>query len=97
MSRQPLVLNPVFLTPMYEDGEINQKGIQTISLRNAGTATVNIQMGMWTLAPGETLHISVVDNIDSLDFSVIQISFDVTLGSEKKLQILILRSVTKCD
>ena len=91
--RAPLLLNVTFMVPITTDNvKIDQRGIQAISMRNAGTATVNIMQGRWTLAPGETLNISVVENIDSMDFTEINVAFDTTTGAEKKLQYLLLKA-----
>ena len=85
-----------FLPPMTDDGTIDQSELQAITLRNAGTATVNLQNGMYTLSPGETLNIAAVQNADSLFISQLFVRFDTSTGPTKKLELLTLRSSVNC-
>jgi len=73
------VLRLVTLPPMTSAAEINIKNrIQAITFRNAGTSTVNLNYGGYTLDSKETLHIAAVDNNDEINLNGTQVSFDTT-------------------
>lgn len=80
-----------FLPPLYNDGQIDQRNLQAITLRNAGSATVSLQNGMYTLSPGESVSLSAIDNADELVVDMMMVSFDTATGPVKKLEILTLR------
>lgn len=84
-------LIPTALSPMEQDGYIDQKDVAAIILRNAGTATVNLFLGAYTLDSKETLSINVTEMEGLIDLSSIPVVFDTSSGLAKKLQILILR------
>lgn len=81
-----------FLPPLLDDGTIDQSNLQSITLRNAGTATVTLGNGMYTLDPKETVSISAVDNSDTLVVSQLEVRFDTGTGPFKRLEILVLRT-----
>ncbi|MEZ4925575.1 MAG: hypothetical protein R3A50_04815 [Saprospiraceae bacterium] len=78
--------------PMITDvDEINIDGIAAIILRNAGTATVNLFDGLYTLDSKETLSLNVTEHFGFLNTDGIPVNFDTTTGAIKKLQILVLK------
>lgn len=78
---------------MLADGDINLSGLSAIVFRNAGTATVNLWYGAYTLDPKETLSLNVTtEGVDSLDLLNVPVTFDVSSGTVKKLQIVTLKS-----
>jgi len=89
MSDLKLKLRASFLPPLVQNDTIEQNGIQAISLRNGGTSVVTIN-NAWTLAVGETLHISAVSNVDEIEFNNILITF--AAGGVNLLQIMILKA-----
>lgn len=85
-------LTPTPIIPMRNDGDIDITSAVAISLRNAGTATVNLWNGMWTLDSKEVLSMDVTEIGGWLDLLNIPVSFDTGTGSEKLLQIIILKA-----
>lgn len=92
MNLQQLTrLLPSALTPMVVDGDIDIQEIAAVILRNAGTATVNIWNGSYTLDSKETLALNVTEEFSALDLNNIPISFDTSTGVIQKLQIIVLK------
>ena len=85
-------LLPVAIAPIIQDGDIDLKGLYAIVLRNAGTATVNLWNGLYTLDPKETLSVNVTENGYTLDIQNVSVTFDTSTGVIKKLQILTLKA-----
>lgn len=83
-----LTVVPNGVAPIVADGNIQFTNIVAISLRNAGTATVNLWNGSWTLAPKETVSFNVLENGVVIDTGSIPVTFDTSTGTEKKLQII---------
>jgi hypothetical protein len=85
-----VIFSPGFYSPVVANGVLPDiRNAAAINLRNAGTATVNLQNGLWTLAPGETISWNVHDG-NTIDFTQINVSFDTSTGSVKSLQITTL-------
>ncbi len=82
-AESPITQNRV-IPPIYD--------IDAIILRNAGTATVNLWNGAYTLAPGETVSFNVTTLESTIDFADCNVSFDTSTGANQKLQILTLKS-----
>ena len=87
---QKMTVRPIAIAPMTVDGDIQQDNIVAISMRNAGTATVDLWNGAWTLAPKETVSLNVLENGAIIDTGAIPVSFDTSTGTVKKLQIIIV-------
>lgn len=85
-----MIVRPTAIAPMTSDGEIQQKNIVAISLRNAGTATVDLWGGAWSLAPKETVSLNVLENGAVIETGSIPVQFDTSTGPVKKLQIIIV-------
>lgn len=88
------VLFPSALAPMVTDGFIDQPNVEAVILRNAGTATVQLWNGAYTLDSKETLSINVTEFVANLQLQHIPVMFDTSSGTVKKLQIVIIKSVT---
>lgn len=85
-----VIFSPGFYPPVIANGVLPDiRNASAINLRNAGTATVNLKNGLWTLAPGETISWNVHDG-NGIDFTQIDVSFDTTTGSVQSLQITTL-------
>lgn len=92
-----LRLLPSALPMLQDNGDIDIQGISAIVLRNAGTATVELFHGLYTLDPKETLSVNVTELFAVLDLHNISVTFDTGTGSVKKLQILVLKRLpTSC-
>lgn len=68
------------------------RNADAIILRNAGTATINLWYGLYTLAPGETVsfNATVIDcKVELVDCMV---TFDTATGSIQLLQIVTIKS-----
>jgi hypothetical protein len=84
-------LRPVSLAPITQPGKITPiTGAAAIIFRNAGSATVNLWGGSYTLDSKETLSLNVTEDFGTLDATEIPISFDTGTGPVQRLQILIL-------
>lgn len=83
-----MTVTPNGVAPIVTDGPIQYSNIVAISLRNAGTATVHLWNGSWTLAPKETVSFNVLENGVMIDTGSIPVTFDTSTGAEKKLQII---------
>ncbi len=66
--------------------------VDAIILRNAGTATVNLWNGGYTLDPKETISFNVTQDDTTLDFYNVQVTFDTSTGAVQKLQIVYIKS-----
>lgn len=85
-------LIPTPVVPMAADGDIDIKSAAAVVLRNAGTATVNLWGGMYTLDSKETLSLNVTEFGGYLDLLNIPVTFDTSTGAVKKLQIVLLKA-----
>jgi hypothetical protein len=63
-----------------------------IILRNAGTATVNLFYGLYTLAPGETVSFNATVKDCKIELVDVPVKFDTSTGSDQNLQILTIKS-----
>ena len=82
-------LSPSFLVPITTDGNIpDLRDIAGIILRNAGSNTVEIENGRWTLDSKETISINVTEPNATMDFFNISVAF-VGVGTNN-LQIIAL-------
>lgn len=81
-----------FLPPITSDTVFDERHLQAITFRNGGTATVSLGNGFYTLDPKETISFSAVDNNDELVFTQWSIKFDTSTGSDKLLQMTVLRA-----
>jgi hypothetical protein len=83
------------IAPMTNDGTIDQAPVGAVMLRNAGTATVNLWNGLYTLDPKETLSLNVTE--DDADLTIqIPVTFDTATGSVKNLQIILIKQMFVC-
>lgn len=89
-----VTVKPVALAPVTKDSTVQHTGLVGVVFRNAGTATVNLWSGSYTLDPGETLSIGVQETGATMDLDV-NVSFDTTTGAGKKLQIVLTR-ISSC-
>lgn len=71
--------------------ELTIDNVVAIVFRNAGTATVNIWGGMYTLDSKETLSLNVTESGGVMDIEGMGITFDTTTGGVKALQIVTIR------
>lgn len=86
------VLRPTPLAPVTLDGKVpDQRGVAAIIFRNAGTATVELWKGLYTLDAKETLSLNVTEPNAVMDITDMEVYFDTTTGAVKKLQIVVLR------
>jgi hypothetical protein len=93
MQKKNSTLRPVLRVPMVDDGPLlNIENAAAVILRNAGTATVNLNSGMYTLDSKETLSLNVTEDYSELDVQNITVTFDTSTGATKKLQVLILKA-----
>lgn len=63
-----------------------------IILRNAGTATINLWYGLYTLAPGETVSFNATVQDCKVELVDCNVGFDTATGSIKLLQIVTIKS-----
>lgn len=66
--------------------------VDAVILRNAGTATVNLWNGGYTLDPKETVSFNVTQDDTTLDFVNVPVTFDTSTGAVKSLQIIYIKS-----
>ena len=85
-------MSPSAITSLVEDGDIDHIDTEAVMFRNAGTATVEMWNGLWTLDPKETLSLNVTNEGTTLDLNNIPVKFDTSSGGVKKLQILLIKS-----
>lgn len=90
--KKKIVLLAGFLPPIESNTVFDERNLQAITFRNAGTATVSLGNGFYTLDPKETISFSAVDNNDELVFNQWSIKFDTTTGPVKLLQMTVLRA-----
>lgn len=89
-----LKLRPVFYAPLTADGDLpDMRNVAAIILRNAGTATVNLKNGQYTLDSKETLSLNVTEDSAGLEIQDVGVTFDTSSGAVKKLQIIALKAV----
>jgi len=75
------------------DGVITTiRDADAIILRNAGTATVNLFYGLYTLAPGETVSFNATVKDCQIELVDVPVKFDTATGSDQNLQILTIKS-----
>ena len=93
MSATPrkYVLLPGALPPVVNTGQIDIQNIAAVILRNAGTATVNLWNGLYTLDSKETLSLNVTEEFAAIDLNNINVTFDTSTGGIQKLQIIVLQ------
>lgn len=87
-----LKMRPSAVTPKVEDGDVSFENVVAVVLRNAGTATVNLWNGAYTLDSKETLSLNVTEDDAIMDLINIPVTFDTSTGAVKKLQIVLLKS-----
>lgn len=85
-------LLPVPQVPLTVDGNINFANVSGVILRNAGTATVNLWNGLYTLDSKETLAVNVTEDNADMDLKNIPVTFDTGTGVVQMLQIILLKS-----
>lgn len=96
MSATNIRLIPTPQVPIVVDGDIDIVSAAAIVLRNAGTATVNLWNGMYTLDSKETISLNVTTEMGGwLDLLNIPVTFDTSTGAVQKLQVLIIKA-TPC-
>lgn len=83
-------LRPSFLAPITDTFAIDFSGVAAIIMRNAGTATVSLANGNYTLDPKETLSLNVTELGADMILDSIAVNFDTSTGSVKKLQVIII-------
>lgn len=89
------ILFPVACAPIVEDNAmINHADIAAIVVKNAGTATVLLFDGLYTLDPKESLTLNVTEPNASLHVQNIPVTFDTSTGGVKRLEVLLLKSET---
>lgn len=94
MSLERSTIISVPYPPITAPGQIDLKDIVAIQLRNAGTASVLLFNGMYTLDAGETLSINITeDGIATLDLSnpPLMVQFDTGSGPVQRLEYFVLR------
>ena len=91
---QKLKIRTVFRAPVTAAKVIDIEA-NGVALRNGGLATVRLNSGAWTLLPGESLHLGSQTDLNLMVISALQVSFDTTLGSTTKLEIIELH-VSPC-
>lgn len=75
------------------NGDMTIKDVVAIVLRNAGTATVNLWDGLYTLDPKETVSLNVTETGLELELLSVPVKFDTSTGSVQKLQVLALKKI----
>lgn len=71
--------------------ELTIDNVVAIVFRNAGTATVTLWGGMYTLDSKETLSLNVTESGGVMDIEGLSITFDTSTGGDKRLQIVTVR------
>lgn len=88
------------MAPITADGTLpDLRGLKAILFRNAGTATVNFNSGAYTLDSKETVSFNVTedDRFTEMWFEGLQITFDTSTGSVKKLQIIVIKAEVRTN
>lgn len=85
-------LIPSALAPFTSDGSLDLTGLSAIIVRNAGTATVRLFNGLYTLDSKETLSLNITESDTVLDIPSVFVSFDTASGPVKRLEILTVKS-----
>lgn len=75
------------------NGDLTIKDVVAVVFKNAGTATVNLWDGQYTLDPKETVALNVTENGLEMELLAIPVKFDTSTGSVQKLQILALKKI----
>jgi hypothetical protein len=91
---QKTIIVPV--APIYADGALDISELSGIIFRNAGTATVNLFNGLYTLDPKETLSLNVTEKGGFFNLDSIPVTFDTGTGSAKLLQIIAMKQNLFC-
>lgn len=87
------VQRPWAETPITVDGAIQPLyDVDAIVLRNAGTATVKLWGGQYTLCPKETISFNVTLDDATLNFTDVLVTFDTSTGSVQKLEIITVKT-----
>jgi len=90
-------LYPSALTPIVQNQNLDLNNeVVAIILRNAGTATVSLWSGSYTLDSKETLSLNVTEAGGEIIISNIPVMFDTSTGAVKKLQIITLTVQNNC-
>ena len=90
--KKKIIIFPFGIAPITDDKVLNPlPDVTAIIFRNAGTATVSLFNGLYTLDPKETVSFNSADQKPTIELENIQISFDTGTGSVKKLEIVTLR------
>jgi len=87
------ILRPVALAPITQAGEVPAiLDASAVIFRNAGSATVNLWNGAYTLDSKETVSFNVCEEQSALVLQNIPVSFDSATGEVYKLQIIVIKS-----
>ena len=86
---------PSALSPIVKDGDVDIQNIVAVILRNAGTATVSLWNGLYTLDSKETLSLNVTENNGMIDLFNVPVSFNTSTGSIKRLEVVVLKISNK--
>lgn len=84
-------LRPSAIASITEAGTLELKTLSAIVLRNAGTATVSLWNGLYTLDSKETLSFNVTEEMSTLDVEGVPVAFDTSTGAVQKLQIIVIK------
>jgi len=84
---QRRVLSVSFLAPITTAQVLDFTG-NVAAIRNGGTSTILLNMGQWTLLPGESLHFGSQTDFNNIDMRSVGITFDTSTGVINRLQIL---------
>lgn len=84
---------PTAVAPVTENGEfVNFTDLDAIALQNAGTSTVQLWDGLWTIFPKASLTLNVTKDMAIMDTQNIRVTFDTSTGSVNRLEILLFKS-----
>lgn len=84
---------PTAVAPITQSGEfISHSNVDAIALQNVGTSTAILFDGLWTILPKATLTINITKDDAFLDTGIIRVTFDTTLGSSNRLEVLLIKS-----
>lgn len=84
---------PSAAAPISDNGEfVNFDEVDAIALQNAGTSTVKLWDGLWTIFPQTSLTLNVTKDLATMDTKNIRVTFDTTTGATNRLEILLIKS-----
>ena len=86
---------PSALSPIVKNGDVDIQNIVAVILRNAGTATVSLWNGLYTLDSKETLSLNVTEDNGVIDLFNLHVSFDTSTGAIKRLEVVVLKTSNK--